>query len=573
MTLKIPNEVHNLHYNSTTFRPYDPNKAVGNTSPTRPKPVAPEGRPKEKCCGLGEIFVAVVSFAVTWAVTALLGPWAAPIAAGLGDAAGQEVAIAMGMQDHFSWNEVGFAMTAAAVTMGLSNIPGVKQVMASFSDGIAGDMARGAVGNMVTQGVAVGTGMQQKFDWTGVAVAGVTAGLSGAVSRSLARSAVNSAVERTIANGGSVMDTINAANKAAAGPMGVHGAENAMLSGMAGLMAGAAIRSVLDGTDFGDNILAALPGVIGQTLGNAAVDALKDSYDRARMEENQGWEDLNANAQVDRGDVRPVDVVSVEDNVVVPWRPDTADLVTSIPNYQIDPITSADFGMNTAYPQAVAAGASDWQNEPTTVEEVVVTANRLSDAQPAQPEAHHFHFTPSGVAHALLTTASFVPGPVGAAASLLDAGVYALQGDKVNAGISAGAAAVGLFADAGALKLAAVGGTKLAAHLLPAATGLGKVAKEAKVVGGVAKEAEEVGEVSTVFRKTRSGEIAVRQTRVDGSVIDISPQRVKEYVPNTHPDAPLGALNKVKFPDALPGSKGYKRAPTGEELEFLRDPK
>jgi hypothetical protein len=62
----------------------------------------------------------------------------------------------------------------------------------------------------------------------------------------------------------------------------------------------------------------------------------------------------------------------------------------------------------------------------------------------------------------------------------------------------------------------------------------------------------------------------VRITRADGSVIDISPARVKEYVPNMHPNAPEGALNQVKFPDALSGSKGYKRAPTLEELNYLR---
>ena len=83
--------------------------------------------------------------------------------------------------------------------------------------------------------------------------------------------------------------------------------------------------------------------------------------------------------------------------------------------------------------------------------------------------------------------------------------------------------------------------------------------------GGVAKGAEE-----TIVRTTRSGEQAARITRPDGSVIDISPTRVKEYVPNTHPNAPPGTLDRVKFPDALPGSKGYKRAPTLEELDILR---
>lgn len=82
----------------------------------------------------------------------------------------------------------------------------------------------------------------------------------------------------------------------------------------------------------------------------------------------------------------------------------------------------------------------------------------------------------------------------------------------------------------------------------------------------VAKGAEQ-----TVVRTTRSGDKAVRITKPDGSVTDISPNRVKEYVPNTHPNAPPGTLDKVKFPNAQPGSKGYKRDPTLEELEILRN--
>lgn len=74
-----------------------------------------------------------------------------------------------------------------------------------------------------------------------------------------------------------------------------------------------------------------------------------------------------------------------------------------------------------------------------------------------------------------------------------------------------------------------------------------------------------------VVRTTRTGEKAVRVTRADGSVVDISPQRVKEYVPNTHPNAPPGTLDRVRFPNAQPGSKGLKRDPTAEELEILRD--
>jgi len=55
----------------------------------------------------------------------------------------------------------------------------------------------------------------------------------------------------------------------------------------------------------------------------------------------------------------------------------------------------------------------------------------------------------------------------------------------------------------------------------------------------------------------------------DGSKIDINKARVKKWIPNTHPKAPAGTLQKVKFNNSLPGSKGYKRLPTQQELNIL----
>lgn len=73
----------------------------------------------------------------------------------------------------------------------------------------------------------------------------------------------------------------------------------------------------------------------------------------------------------------------------------------------------------------------------------------------------------------------------------------------------------------------------------------------------------------TVVRTTRGGDKAVRITKSNGSVIDISPKRVKEFVPNNHPKAPSGAMSRVKFDNAIPKSKGFKRLPTKKELNIL----
>ncbi len=88
-------------------------------------------------------------------------------------------------------------------------------------------------------------------------------------------------------------------------------------------------------------------------------------------------------------------------------------------------------------------------------------------------------------------------------------------------------------------------------------------------------EADEAGEIidnssssirEVVTRRTRNGDPGVRITREDGSVVDISPSRVKEFVPE--PRASSGT-RRVIFEDAIPGSKGRKRLPTKEELDLL----
>ena len=92
-------------------------------------------------------------------------------------------------------------------------------------------VARAMLSSAVTQGIGVATGMQKEFSWAGVAAAGVGAWTAGAVKLD---GVVGKAVQ-----------------------IGVR------------TLADAATRTLIDGSDFGDNIMAALPDVIGQTIGDA----------------------------------------------------------------------------------------------------------------------------------------------------------------------------------------------------------------------------------------------------------------------------------------------------------------
>lgn len=76
--------------------------------------------------------------------------------------------------------------------------------------------------------------------------------------------------------------------------------------------------------------------------------------------------------------------------------------------------------------------------------------------------------------------------------------------------------------------------------------------------------------LSVAKRVGRDGN-AVEVKFNNGGKMDINQARVKEYVPNNHPKAPKGTLQKVRFNDALPHSAGLKRLPTQGELDFLNN--
>ncbi len=130
--------------------------------------------------------------------------------------------------------------------------------------GLVGDVVRGVLTNSATQGIAIAAGLQKRFDWTGVATAGVMSGAAGIVSRSIGGQAQNNPFNAD-GSRNAVYAADGTINKGGYMPAS---STNNMISGAAGGLAGAAARSLVTGTDFGDNIMAVLPDVIGQTVGS-----------------------------------------------------------------------------------------------------------------------------------------------------------------------------------------------------------------------------------------------------------------------------------------------------------------
>gem|GEM_PF-2740794 len=287
--LRLPAGVTRTAHNAATLRPYDPADTIGDLSPTTPKP------PKKAKCGvLGAILLTVIAVAVATIVTAgtvsaltgaklgsvltaMTGGAAATTASGaaigagawiaggavggaIGSAVSQGVGVATGIQDKFSWKGVGLAALGGAVggalgpggvfgdggVFGAANSAGdivAKGALASVKSGVIRAGLNGIVGSAVYQGIAKVTGLQKSFSWAGVAAAGVAAGVGYVTGKVIGVKPLG--------------ETRSPRNVAA------HA-----LNGAARSIANAATRSAIEGSSFGDNVMAALPDTLAQTVGS-----------------------------------------------------------------------------------------------------------------------------------------------------------------------------------------------------------------------------------------------------------------------------------------------------------------
>jgi hypothetical protein len=205
--LAIPNKVRNARNSADTWRPYDPNEALGDTSPGEAKP-----RKKGKCGAFGQVLTMVVALAASWLFGSVPGSMLS-----------QKFQQLMNQRDSFSWNEVGIAAVASVVDANnlLRDIPVIGDVYA----------------NMYTQGVSKLLGLRKDFSWTEVATTAVISAVA-----SIPKLA---GIDPSLG--------VKIATQAAA------------------TFAGAATRSLLTGTSFGDNIVAVLPQVVASTLGDELI--------------------------------------------------------------------------------------------------------------------------------------------------------------------------------------------------------------------------------------------------------------------------------------------------------------
>uniref|UniRef100_UPI000E202C88 LysM peptidoglycan-binding domain-containing protein n=1 Tax=Achromobacter sp. DH1f TaxID=1397275 RepID=UPI000E202C88 len=270
-TVTIPNRVSGNHNDYKSFKPYDPGKLIGDTQPTMPVP-KPDSGGGGGCGGIGQIFVAVVAVVATVFTAGALAPVAGGVlgtmaawgaGAMVGSVISQGVGMAIGVQDKFSWKAVGVAGISGAVTAGVGAALGPVAGGATAGVGTAGASTAGATGfsmttalqvagravisSTISQGIAVATGLQSKFSWSNVALAGVGAGVGSAVGQTVFQDweGMSGRVARGFASGAAAGITTNVLSGGKANYLQV--AVDAFGNALGNSVGDAAVRALNDG--------------------------------------------------------------------------------------------------------------------------------------------------------------------------------------------------------------------------------------------------------------------------------------------------------------------------------------
>ncbi|OXI15699.1 LysM peptidoglycan-binding domain-containing protein [Burkholderia sp. AU15512] len=257
--LTVPNKVTNVHNTSTTFKPYDPGLAIGNTQPTLPAPPPPPG---PSGCGGFMPIIAIVVAAVATVITAgaaapalgatatgglfttgvsaltgslgAAGFGAAAIGGAAGALASQGVMIAAGEQHGLNLNSITLGAVAAGLTAGIGAAVGAPANALSAA-------AQGAMRSVATQGIGVVTGLQDRFDWKGVAASAIASGVGYGVGEQVGKVAIGAGASTAMAR---------------------------FASGVTGGLSAGVASTLVRGGSLGRNIGAIAADAVASTVGN-----------------------------------------------------------------------------------------------------------------------------------------------------------------------------------------------------------------------------------------------------------------------------------------------------------------
>lgn len=153
--LRIPTRANTVYNDSDSFKPYDASEQLGNTAPTMAPPT-----PKKKggCGPIGGI----VAFAIAVVATIYTAGAAASLIASSGATIGGSM--------------------AATFTAGIGVVTGTGTLVGAGGALVAGAIG-GAMGSIASQAFGIATGMQDGFNWRGVAMSAVGGGMGAGLGR------------------------------------------------------------------------------------------------------------------------------------------------------------------------------------------------------------------------------------------------------------------------------------------------------------------------------------------------------------------------------------------------------
>ncbi|MCA3697040.1 LysM peptidoglycan-binding domain-containing protein, partial [Aquidulcibacter sp.] len=257
-TLRLPAGVMRNTYNASSVTPYNPAETLGDVTPSTPQAVPPK---KQKCGVFGQILLVIIAVVVT-----AIAPFNAPgwiglaLNAAAGSVVSQVVGVATGIQEKFDWKGVALAAITAGVSGGVSKVPALSGGTTAFSRFVQAGV-RGAATSAFSQGIGVALGLQDKFSWAGVAAAGV-GGAVGQFGAEKFPGGIKYDLKGRLVEGSKTSLL------------------NDVLSTGASLIANATTRTLIEGTDFGDNVIAALPDSLGSLVGRQIGGAIKAALEK-----------------------------------------------------------------------------------------------------------------------------------------------------------------------------------------------------------------------------------------------------------------------------------------------------
>jgi YD repeat-containing protein len=235
-------------------------------------PTTPKPPKKQQCAVVGQILMVVIAVAVS-ALIPGSGVLVQMGASMLGSAVSQGVGIALGIQDKFSFKQVAMAGLAAGVSGGLSELSNISKSATGIKK-IAlklGEFLN--KGKFVNDVVrgAVGSAITQGI--------GKLTGLQDKFSWASVAAAgigagVSAGVSRELAREGGQWGI-----KAAAGSFG-----NKVASTMANTIAQAIVRSAMERGSFGDHLMSSLPSALGNLAGGVLGDAAKSVFKGGKLD-------------------------------------------------------------------------------------------------------------------------------------------------------------------------------------------------------------------------------------------------------------------------------------------------